>query len=301
MHLTFNNNEQSPALSHRLEGAGVFCANQKSKKPSYRLKGRGNFPYTSLYPTKNIIYLVSVGTQKFQETGVTRFVNFIEAVKPKKLFIVVADTLQRFNIELYENLDEKKSFEVAEARGRDWLEKYAAYFSRLQFAYEFIRWEELKKDNDYGKYLEDLQQWNQSAQFQLLLLESSKEYIKRRGDNSPVQAEKPIGQSVKFLNEECACLRVLAKNEDTMSLYYPGPPLSIFKYIIDYINGHDRVSNPFFYEELHATKGKLEKQKEQKEKSDKLVLFQELPYFKCNTLFFNEDTENRRLNVSMSR
>ena len=68
------------------------------KAPSYRIAHCGNFPNYYLngvsFHEKNLIYLVSVGKEKFENKWVERFVNFVKEVKPQKVLIVVADSLQ---------------------------------------------------------------------------------------------------------------------------------------------------------------------------------------------------------------
>lgn len=260
--------------------------------PSYRLKGCGCYPDYKLDGSslhdKNAIYLVSVGKDKFEGKGVERFANFIKGVQPKKLLIVLGDTLQRFNIELYENLDEKEAFKKAEARGITWKEKYESHFRNLGFDYEFIFWENIKEDNDYHSYFTEIMAWNESNpdNFSELLLESSKVYIARSGRNSYNDKDKAIEKSKNFLNEELAALRVLAKDKDTIVLFYPGAPLRILSYIFGYINKHDRKDNMFIYKELIRTK---ENKKENKK--SKISLLKNLPFFGCDNLP-NDNTYN---------
>ncbi len=211
------------------------------KAPSYRLSHCGTFPNYELdgssLKNKSIIYLVSVGKDKFEGKWITRFINFIKEVEPENVFIVVADTLQRFNIEVDENLSEKEAFEASKLRGEIWIEKYKPYFSKLKQNYEFIRWEEIKDDSDYEKFFNEITQ-NESDDFKKLILESSKDYVSR--SNRSLNLDRFVEQSTKFLKEECAVIRVLSKDINKIGIFYPGPPLSIFEYIIDRINNDFR-------------------------------------------------------------
>lgn len=253
--------------------------NNSKKNPSFRIARCGIFPEYQLggvfLNKKNIIYLVSVGKEKFEGKWVERFVNFIEEIKPKKTIIVVADSLQRFNIEVDENISEIEALQESEKRGQQWVEKYKPYFSKLDIDYEFIHWEKLKEDGDYQKYFNEIMIWNESDDFKQLISASAEAYIGRF--DRKLHENKAIKQSSKFLNEESAVLRVLAKNVNTIGLVYPGPPLKIFNYIINYAN-KSRLADQFYYMELIPTK------KKKKQKDNALNLFKELPFFKYRKL-----------------
>lgn len=235
--------------------------NNPIKAPSFRIAHCGIFPNYRLGGTalneKNIIYLVSVGTEKFEGKWVERFINFAKEVKPQKIFIVVADSLQRFNIEIDENLSEIEAFQKSIDKGQKWVEKYRPHFSTLN--HEFIFWEELKEDKDFQKYFNEIMGvWNESDNFKQLIFESAKAYIARF--DRKLHENRAIEQSSKFLKEESAILRILAKNVNTIGLVYPGPPLKIFDYIINHAN-QSRRDNPFFYIELIPTKKKKNSRK----------------------------------------
>lgn len=257
------------------------------KTPSFRLAGCGDFPDYHLGGTslkeKTILYLVSVGTKKFEDKWVERLDNFAKEIKPQKVLIVVADTLQRFNIEIEENLSETDAFHESILRGQKWIEKYTSKFSTKEVNYEFVSWENLKKNADYQEYLNEILVWNESDNFKQLLLESAKAYISRF--DRKLNETRAIEQSSKFLNEECAAMRVLAKDTNTIGIFYPGPPLKIFDYIIDYVN-KSRLDNPFFYMELFRTKIK---NKKKKQTDNGLNLFEELPFFKYRKLSIGID------------
>jgi hypothetical protein len=263
------------------------------KAPSFRLTHCGNFPNYSLggvsLSKKNIIYLVSVGTEKFKDKWIERFVNFAKEIKPQKVLIVVADSLQRFNIEIDKNLSEIEALQESTNRGQQWVKKYRPYFSTLEVNHEFIFWEKLKEDEDYRKYFKEIMEWNKSDNFKQLILESSKVYTDRFNRN--LYGNQAIEQSSKFLNEECAVLRVLAKDINTIGIFYPGPSLKIFDYIIDYAN-KSRPHDSFFYTELFPTKIK----KKRKQSDNPLNLLEQLPFFKCRKLSIETDeSEKERL------
>lgn len=255
--------------------------NNPIKAPSYRISNCGIFPKYHLggvsLNKKNLIYLVSVGTKKFEDKWVDRFVNFTKEVKPKKIFIIVADSLQRFNIEIEEKLSEIAAFQESLKRGQEWVRKYGPSFSTLEINHEFILWEKLKEDKDYHKYFNEIMVWNESDLFKQLILESAKAYLDRFNRN--LYGNQAIEQANKFLNEECAALRVLAKDINTIGIFYPGPALKIFDYIINYAN-QCRQQDPFYYKELLPTK----KKKQKKQKEDGFKYFDEFPFFSCRKL-----------------
>lgn len=260
--------------------------NVNKKPPSFRLAGCGDFPDYRLggisLKKKNILYLVSVGTKKFEDKWVKRLANFAKEIKPQKVLIIVADSLQRFNIEIEENLSEAEAFQESIKRGQQWVQKYNPYFSNLEVAYEFIFWEKLKEDKDYQEYFKEIMEWNELETFNQLLLESAEAYINRF--DRILHENRAIEQSIKFLNEESAVIRVLAKNTNTIGIFYPGAPLKIFNYIIEFAN-KSRTEKPFFYAKLIPTK-------ENKSKDNKSNPLKELPFFQCRELPF-ETHENK--------
>lgn len=266
--------------------------NANKKPPSFRLAGCGDFPDYRIngipLKDKNILYLISVGTKKFEGKWIERFVNFAKEMKPKKVLIVVADSLQRFNIELEENLSEISAFEESKKRGQKWIEDYKSKFSDLgkeNEDYEFITWEKLKENDDYQIYFNEIMVWNESDDFKQLLLDSAKAYMNRF--NRKENQSRAIEQSSKFLNEECAVIRVLAKEQNTIGIFYPGAPLKIFDYIISHAN-KSRPLNPFFYIELHPTKIRHKK----KQTDEKLNSVESAPFFKSKKLSINHESEN---------
>ena len=66
--------------------------NNSKKNPSFRIAHCGIFPnyYLGEVPLneKNIIYLVSVGKEKFEGKWVERFVNFIKEINLRKLLLL---------------------------------------------------------------------------------------------------------------------------------------------------------------------------------------------------------------------
>lgn len=202
--------------------------NNTIKIPSFRIAHCGTFPNYRLdgvsLNEKNIIYLVSVGKEKFEGKWVARFVNFTKEIKPQKIFIVVADSLQRFNIEVDENLSAVEAFQESIKRGQQWVEEYRPYFSTLDVNYEFIHWETLKKDKDFDLYRNEiLNSRMQDTAFKEALLNSSKEYTDRpsRLNASAVSDQKKAEKnSCNFLQEECAVFQILAKDQRIISLLF---------------------------------------------------------------------------------
>lgn len=258
----------------------MIAENNPTKTLRFRIAHSENFPkdFRTTLKNKKIIYLVSVGKEKFEGEWVERFANLILEIEPKEVLIVVADSLQRFNIEIAENLTEEEAFQKSKDEGQEWVRKCTPYFSDRGIKPEFIHWEKLKENEDYQKFFDEIMVWNESEIFKRLISDSAKAYVDRsdRKENK----NQAIAQSTKFLNEESAVLRILAKDINTKGLVYPGPPLEIFNYIIGHVN-NDREKDPFFYIEVSPIK---KKNKKKNQKGNELNVFKELPFFKCRKL-----------------
>lgn len=236
------------------------------KSPSFRIAHCGNFPNYQLngvfFNERNIIYLVSVGKEKFENKWVERFVNFVKAVKPKKTLIVVADTLQRYNIEVDDNIEPKQAFTESVKRGEEWTSKYKPLFSNLNISYEFVRWETLKEDKDFEYYLHETKKLDkENVAFEKALSISSKEYTNRFSRvNLGTDSQKAEANSRQFLIEECAVFKVLAKDKNNLAIVYPGAVTDILAYAIRHINENHRAKDhTFHWLNLRPTKSNKKK------------------------------------------
>lgn len=242
---SIKDNKKSP--SFRTAHCGIF--------PNYRLNGVS-------FHERNLIYLVSVGKEKFEGKWVERFVNFVKEVKPKKTIIVVADTLQRYNIEVDKNIDFSQAFNESIEKGEEWVKNYKPLFSSLNINYEFVHWETLKEDKDFECYLHEIKKLDEEDRlFKEALAISSKEYTKRPSRiNSGTADQKAEENSRQFLIEECAVFQILAKDTDNLAIVYPGAVTKILDYAIEYINKNYRdEKNAFHWLDLKPTKAKKRK------------------------------------------
>ena len=264
----------------------MLTTSQKNnrKTRNFRIAHCGNFPNYSLndvsFNNRNLIYLVSVGKEKFEYKWVERFVNFGREIKPKKISIVVADTLQRFNIEVDENVTSVQAFHEASKRGHEWVNKYKPLFSNFKTSnidYEFVYWETLKKDKDFEHYLNEIKKLDEKdSDFRTALAISSKEYANRpsRVISGDI-CQKTENNSRQFLIEECAVFLVLAKDKDNLAIVYPGAVTNILDYAIKHINKNYRdEKNYFHWLDLKPTKINKKKHIETKVKEvSKPLLF----------------------------
>ncbi|EDP45806.1 hypothetical protein [Rickettsiella grylli] len=234
--------------------------NNSIKAPSYRIAHCGNFPNYYLngvsFHEKNLIYLVSVGKEKFENKWVERFVNFVKEVKPQKVLIVVADSLQRFNIEVDDNIDPKEAFTKSIKQGEKWVMNYKPLFSSLTINYEFVHWEALKEDKDFEHYFHEIKKLDEEDNnFKEALEISSKEYTHRPSRVIGVAYQKAEENSRQFLIEECAVFHVLAKDKENLAIVYPGAVTNILHYAIKHINENNRTKeHAFHWLDLRPTK-----------------------------------------------
>ncbi|TLY47037.1 MAG: hypothetical protein E6K54_07290 [Gammaproteobacteria bacterium] len=244
---------------------------------NFRISHCGTFPNYSLnevpFHSRNLIYLVSVGKEKFEYKWVERFVNFIREVKPKKIFIVVADTLQRYNIEVDENIKPIQAFHESIKRGKEWVDKYKPLFSnlkKLDINYEFVHWETLKKDEDFEHYFHSIKKLDEKDSFfKEALAISSKEYTNRPSRiNSGTIYQKAEENSRQFLIEECAVFQILAKNKDNLAIVYPGAVTDILAYAIKYINENRDGKNTFHWLDLKPTKSNKKRKRVEAEEKE---------------------------------
>ena len=252
-----------------ITGIKMTKENTSIKEPSFRIPHCGIFPNYHLDGTslneKNIIYLVSVGKEKFKGKWVDRFVNFVKEIKPKKIIVVVADSLQRFNIEIVENISKIEALKESKNRGEEWEKEYKPLFSDLKINCEFIHWDTLKEDKDFESFLDEIKNLSdQDAEFKEALLSSSKEYTERPSrlsSNNSLDQEKAERNSCDFLKEECAVFQVLAKEKDSKAIVYPGAATKVLDSSITYINKNYRIDNAFHWLNMRPTKERKKNKK----------------------------------------
>jgi hypothetical protein len=163
---------------------------------------------------------------------------------------VLADSLQRFNIEVEENLSEAVALAESIKRGEQWLKEYEAYFTGLQT--EFIHWDSLKQHENYKNYSDTVQELiNCDHTFQMALDKSANEYMQRPLRQS---CKNALTKSRAFLQEECAVFQVLAETKASKAIFYPGKSTAVLDSIIGYINNKMREGNPLHWIELRPTK-----------------------------------------------
>ncbi|KAF5271652.1 hypothetical protein FQR65_LT05273 [Abscondita terminalis] len=183
--------------------------------------------------------------------------------EPTDTIVVItsnADTLQRYNIEVDENINLKQALNESTKRGSEWVSKYKPLFSNLKKSdidYEFVHWQTVKEDKDFELYFEKIKKLDkEDSFFQEALAISSNEYTMRPSRIiSEATYQKAEENSRLFLIEECAVFQVLAKDKDNLAIVYPGAVTNILAYAIKHINeNHRDKKNPFYWLDLKPHK-----------------------------------------------
>lgn len=265
------------------------------KRPSYRIAHHGFFPYYQVDDSplnkKTVVYLVSVGKEKFEEKWVSRFARFIEEIGFKRVLIVVADSLQRFNIEVDENLSEEDAFQESVRRGAEWIKRNKAYFNKVKKFCKFIRWEELKKDKDYFSSLEKIKEiCSDNGFLREPLLETIQEYLKRSARLATLNQELATRKSCDYLIEECEIFRRMLINKKVSVILYPAKPSPLVNGILQYINMESNSNRKLNWIELIPTKCKAIKEKNQILHDNSNSFLSILPFFN-SSWFSNEEKE----------
>lgn len=175
---------------------------------------------------------------------------------------MIADTLQKYNIEADENKTEIEAFQIAKEEGEKWIKENELEFSKLdplKIKCEFIHWETLKKDKNFAGYKQEINSLREkSSDFRKALSRSVTEYMERPSRSEMSDIQKVEANSYKFLLEECAAFLILEKMAN--AIFYPGPITAVLNSIIDYINKNGSADgSSFHWLNMRRTKDKTNK------------------------------------------
>lgn len=178
------------------------------------------------------ILLVSVGKDNFEDNAIRSAIKMIDN-EFQCCYIVVADTLQRYNIEVEKEISSELAYSVALSNGDDWINRYKSYFDdTFTIPYSILRWDELISDPDFiqreAKFYEHIKS-------SLSLSQAMKESIDEYGDRlrkhlGDDHYKKILDQHERgcfsYLKEECAAIALLPKK--TSSNYLLFPPVIVY-------------------------------------------------------------------------
>ena len=186
------------------------------------------------------ILLVSVGKENFEAEAIESAVKMINQ-EFKACCIVVADTLQRYNIATEKSVSEKDAYEEALKKGDEWLVRYNSYFlNNFKIPFEIVRWDSLISDDDFIQQEKKFSCCIEANEvLSNAMRESIDEYGKRLFKNMGESYFKQIESQhekncFSYLKEECVAITLLPKKIFTYSsdfsplvIVYPGKSTSI--------------------------------------------------------------------------
>ena len=93
------------------------------------------------------ILLVSVGKQNFEDEAIRSAIQMINIEFPE-CCIVMADTLQRYNIATESNVSVEEAYNISLQVGDEWLKRYEEFFiSHFTVPYSIVRWDSIIYDS----------------------------------------------------------------------------------------------------------------------------------------------------------
>jgi hypothetical protein len=95
------------------------------------------------------ILLVSVGKENFEGESINAAVNMIND-EFKECVIVIADTLQRYNIATEKEISLQQAYDESLVKGDEWLARHESCFkNNFKIPYKIIRWDSFITDPDF--------------------------------------------------------------------------------------------------------------------------------------------------------
>lgn len=163
------------------------------------------------------VLLISVGKKNFENDAIRAAIKMINE-EFKECCIIVADTLQKFNIATEKEMNVQDAYIESLVKGDLWLERYQDYFKNtFTIPYKIYRWDDLISDPEFSKRKKFFSlKINQDPLLQEAMTHSICEYGKRlRKRLGNITFNKISDNHQKncfsYLEEECIAITLIPK------------------------------------------------------------------------------------------
>lgn len=184
------------------------------------------------------VLLVSVGKENFEGALIQSAIQMINE-EFHACCIVVADTLQRYNIATERQITPEDAHEESLKKGNTWLQNHQILFKNFTIPYEVIKWDDLIGDPGFKKHeMEFLNIFLNAPQIQQEMHHSIAEYgdrLQRRMGVNQFSKRAVLHEQFchSYLQEECVAIALLphktklVEKNTPITIVYPGKATGI--------------------------------------------------------------------------
>ncbi len=152
--------------------------------------------------------LISVG-QPYHEGEKFKATIALVNRRFKSCMLMVADTLQRYNIQAQQDIEEKLAYKQSLIKGDEWLSRNKSSIEILSIPYKILRWDDYLANEQFSYKLDFVKTlYSQNNSFKIAINATIEEYI-NRANRSSFSSEKILylkKYCLGYLLEECAIM-----------------------------------------------------------------------------------------------
>lgn len=172
---------------------------------------------------KRACLAISIGMSKFDGEKLAAIVSWINR-NFEECIVQVADTLQRWNILVFEGLSESEARDKSLRLGSEWLDRNKEILNTITIPYEIIRWDSFLEHADYRetKYLFE-KLYFESELYRFQVNQDIEIFLERRRKRGLSEIDRTRFDIClqHYISEEMAVDTLIGRNKPT-AFIYPG-------------------------------------------------------------------------------
>lgn len=184
--------------------------------------------YRESFNSAKVILAISVGQKYHEGEKFEATIDLVNRSKFEQCSIMVADSLQRYNLCIDGGDDIETAHIEANKWGDEWLKRNFAIYSRLQMPYEIIRWDTWLNHPDYKKHREAVNYlYDHDEDYRQAFARSIDKFLTRYQKHAQelgrkqIDYEKAFKLCLEYLQEECAIMMPLWASYAYDFIVYP--------------------------------------------------------------------------------
>ena len=164
---------------------------------------------------KNILLLISVGQDYHEAEKLKSTITALNKLHPKKCMIMVADTLQKYN--LYQSFDKDIAYDMAQALGDQWINRNRDILSLLNCPYQIFHWDYFITHPLYGDaFNQVMAAYQENEAFKLSILQTVHSFLARK--KTPIVMKQSC---LDYILEECPAIIKVTQSLGFNTIIYP--------------------------------------------------------------------------------
>jgi tRNA-dependent cyclodipeptide synthase len=204
-----------------------------------------------IYLESRVILLISIGQAYHEGEKLDAIIDLINRSCFKKCFIMLGDSIQRFNLAVQNGYSLEKAHILARSFGDEWLKRNQSIYEKLKMSYEIIRWDTWLNHPDYKKCLTEVNNLYSSNDLVKQSFHNSMNQflLRQRGgvlnqNEDGLLSNRETNLYLNYLKEECAIIMPLWAKETYDFIAYPSKILDAMQAT------YDHLVKPFYSKEF---------------------------------------------------